>query len=85
DTMAVSLDMIRDGFPLVWALNRRWNFGLEEVPVAEIFDPSITARRTGKQPVSDRGLIPKVVATWQALEELAGETEEMLERGTAVV
>ena len=85
DTMTVSLDMIRDGFPLVWALNRRWGLGLEEVPVAEIFDPRITARRPGRQPVSDRGLVPKVLATWRTLEELADETEGMLGRRRAIV
>ncbi len=33
DTLAVSLDMIRDGFPVVWAIERRWGLGLRDVPV----------------------------------------------------
>ena len=78
DTLAVSLNMIRDGFPVVWAINRRWGLGLKDVPVGETYDPRITARRSRRQPVSDRRLIPKVDATWRALEELGEKTEMML-------
>jgi len=78
DTMTVSLDMIRDGFPLVWALNRRWNLDLEDVPIAEAFDQSISMRRIRRQPVSDRALIGKVRKTWRTLERLSGETEMLL-------
>lgn len=85
DTMTVSIDMIRDGFPLVWALNRRWDLGLDEVPVAEAFDPNITAGRPVKQPVSDRRLIGKVNATWRGLEGLGRKTERMIEKEAAVV
>ena len=84
DTMAVSVDMIRDGFPLVWTLNRHWGLELEDVPTAEVFDQSITTGRTGKQPVSDRRLIGKVNAAWEALEELSRRTERIMERGTTV-
>jgi hypothetical protein len=85
DTMIVSMDMIRVGFPLVWALNRRWNLGLDEGPVAEAFDPNMTAGRPIKQPVSDRRLIGKVSATWRALEGLSRETERLIEKEAAVV
>ena len=78
DTMTVSLDMIRDGFPLVWALNRRWNLNLEDVPIAEAFDQSISLRRVRRQPVADRALIGKVSDTWRGLERLSGETEMLL-------
>lgn len=78
DTLTVSLDMVRDGFPVVWAIERRWGLGLEEVPAAEIYDPRVTARRSRRQPVSDRRLIEEVRATWRALEELGEETEAML-------
>lgn len=84
-TMTVSIDMIRDGFPLVWALNRRWRLDLVDVPTAEVFDPSVTSGRPGKQPVSDRRLIGEVMATWRALEALSRRTERMLEKETAVV
>ena len=85
DTLAVSLDMIRDGFPLVWALNQRWRLDLAEVPTAEEFDPTITTRSPGTQRVSDRNLISEVMATWRGLEGLSRRTERMLARGRAVV
>ena len=85
DTLAVSLDMIRDGFPVVWAIERRWGLGLRDVPVGETYDPRITARRTRRQPVSDQRLIPKVDAAWRALEELGKETEKMLVQKEAAV
>jgi hypothetical protein len=85
DTMTVSLNMIRDGFPLIWALNRRWNLDLEDVPVAEAFDQSISVRRTRRQPVSDGALIGRVEETWRRLEELAGDTEMLLGKENTVV
>ncbi len=78
DTLTVSQDMIRDGFPLVWAVNRRWNLSLEDVPVGEVYDPRIIARRTTRQPVSDAALIGAVRETWEGLERLSARTEEML-------
>lgn len=84
ETMTVSLDMIRDGYPLVWALNRRWGLDLEDVPVAEAFDQTISVRRARRQPVSDRRLIGRVQETWQKLEELAGDTEMALRKETPV-
>jgi Sulfotransferase family len=85
DTLAVSLEMILDGFPIIWAINQRWNLGLQEVPVGEVFDPGITTGRSGKQPVSDRRLIDKVDATWQALEMLGTQTGSMLVQKEATV
>ena len=84
DTLAVSLDMIRDGFPLVRTIERRWNLGLEDVPVGEVFDPGASARRPGRQPVSDQRLIEPVRETWQALEELGKETERQIREEVAV-
>jgi hypothetical protein len=85
DTMTVSLNMIRDGFPVAWALNRRWGLDLEDLPVAEAFDQNISVRRTRQQPVSDRALIEKVNGTWHRLEELAADTEMMLGKENTVV
>lgn len=84
DTLVVSLDMIRDGFPLISTIEQFWGLGLEDVPVAEVFDPAAAARRPGRQPVSDRRLIGKVDETWQALEELGRKTERMLVGEVAV-
>jgi hypothetical protein len=85
DTLAISLDMIRDGFPVVRAMNERWGLGLEELPVAEVFDPGVSGRRSGRQPVSDRRLIKRVRGVWQALEELSEKTEAMMSEREAVV
>ncbi len=84
DTLVVSLDMIRDGFPLVWAIERCWSLGLKDVPMAEVFDPTAAARRPGRQPVSDRCLMSKVDETWQALEERGRKTQGMLQREVTV-
>jgi hypothetical protein len=85
DTMTVSLDMIRDGFPVVWALNRRWNLNLEDVPIAEAFDQSISVRRVRRQPVSDMEWGRKASDTWDRLEGLSRQTETVLRKEVPVV
>jgi hypothetical protein len=81
DVMAVSLGMLQDGFPLVREVERRWSLGLlRDVPVGEVYDASATFRRPGKQPISNKGLVPRVERAWEGLEGLARKTElEMLE------
>jgi hypothetical protein len=44
------------------------------VSTAEVFDTTVTERRPGRQPVSERGLIDQVDAVWQALERLGDQT-----------
>jgi hypothetical protein len=78
DTMVVSMRMLQDGFPLIWALERRWGLGLADVPIGEVFDTGATTGRPGRQPVSDRRLIKRVRGVWRELERLGGRTEEML-------
>jgi hypothetical protein len=80
DTLAVSWEMVRSGFPIAGAINERWGLGLDEAP--EVFDPAVAGARPGKQPVSDRCLIPRVLATWQALERLGEQTERMMKEAT---
>lgn len=82
DTLAVSLDMVQGGFPVVDVINREWGLGLDEVPLSETFDPDVTGRRVGKQPVSDRGLIGRTDAVWQALETLGEQTRRKTEEAT---
>ena len=65
DTLAVSLDMIRDGFPSS-GLSTDVGTWTEDVPVGEVFDPAIASGRSGQQPVSDYG------AGWQGRRDLAG-------------
>ena len=78
DTLAVSLDMVQNGFPVIRAVNERWGLGLDEVPASEVFDPTVTERRPGRQPISDRRLIERLGATWQALEQLSAQTAEIV-------
>jgi hypothetical protein len=82
DTLAVSLDMLQRGFPVIKAVNHRWGLGLAEVPTSEVFDPTVIERRPGRQPLSDRRLIDRIDATWQALERLGEQTEQMTEEAT---
>ena len=82
DTLALSLDMVQRGFPVIRAVNQRWGWGLNEVPTSEVFDPTVTERCPGRQPLSDRRLIDRVAATWQALERLREQTEQRMEEAT---
>jgi hypothetical protein len=82
DTLAVSLDLVQNGFPVIRAVNQRWGLGLTEVPTSEVFDPTVTERRPGRQPLSDRRLIDRVDATWEALERLREQTKQMVEEAT---
>jgi hypothetical protein len=82
ETLAVSLDMVQNGFPVIKVINQRWRLGLDEVPVSEVFDATVIESRSGKQPVSDRRLIERVDATWQALEQLGRDTERTMEEAT---
>jgi hypothetical protein len=81
DTLAVSMDMIRDGFPLLRALEDRWSLGLEDVPLGEVYDPRIAARRTLRQPVSNPAVAEKAAEVWEELEALCRETEATLTGG----
>ncbi len=83
DALVVPLEMVQNGFPVVVAINRRWGLGLEEVPVSAVFDDTVTERRPGRQPVSDRSLIDRVDAVWRALEQLGEQTARSAE-GTRV-
>jgi hypothetical protein len=82
DTLAVSLDMVRNGFPVIRLVNERWGMRLNEVPTSEVFDPTVIERRPGRQPLSDARLIDRVDATWQALERLGEQTEQIMEEVT---
>ena len=76
--LAVSFEMVRRGFPVVRAINRRWGLGLEEVASSEVFDSAVTEERRGRQPVSDEELIGRVEAAWRELERLGEQTERMV-------
>jgi hypothetical protein len=82
DTLAASLDMVQNGFPVIRAMNQRWGLGLNEIPASEVFDPTAIERRPGRQPISDRRLIDRLDATWEALEQLSEQTERIIEEPT---
>ena len=84
DVLAVSLDMAQRGFPVVEAINRRWGFELDEVPVSAVLNPASVAGRPGRQPVSDRRLIERTLATWEALERLGRDTQRVMKEATVV-
>jgi hypothetical protein len=73
DTLTISFDALRSGFPLAEAINRRWNFGLKEVPPEDVLDPATPVEPPDRQRVSDKGLILSVLETWGTLEELDAE------------
>jgi len=73
DTLTVSLDSLRGGFPLVRAVNERWDLGLADVPTAEVYDPGVSSRRTRRQPVSDQRLIGRTSRVWRTLRDLEAE------------
>ena len=79
DTLAVSLDMVQNGFTVIKAANQRWGLRLNEVPTSEVINPAVMERRVGRQPISDRRLIERIDATWQALEQLSAQTGEIVE------
>jgi hypothetical protein len=83
DTLIVSFDKVRRGFPVVDAINRRWDLGLDDARISGIFDPTVTVERRGRQPVSDSRLIPKIEDTWRTLEQLSRQAES--EKGGTVV
>lgn len=75
DVLAVSLDALHAGFPLVEAVNRRWKLGLDERSGPAVLDTAGRRARGGRQPVADPALIEPALATWEALEEIAAQTQ----------
>lgn len=76
DVLAVSFDMLQQGFPLIRTLNQRWGLSLECVETSDVFDSGV-AGEGDKQPVADRSLIRETLQTWEALELLGSETKEL--------
>lgn len=83
DVLVISFDMLRREFPLISLLNQQWELGLEEIATSEIFDPDVTAESVSKQPVANAELISEALDTWNTLERLSRESEELL--GTATI
>lgn len=78
EVLVLSFDMLRRGFPLISLLNQQWELGLEELPPSEVFDPNVTAESYNRAPVANTELIGDALKTWNALERLSRETENLL-------
>lgn len=70
DVLLVPFSALAAGYPLIRAINRRWDIALEEVPTTEVFQPRVTRSRSAKQPVSDRNLVGRTNRVWTDLVEL---------------
>ncbi|TCJ20696.1 hypothetical protein E0L93_00240 [Rubrobacter taiwanensis] len=77
DVLAVSMDMLRDGLPLVNVLNERWELGLHEVPTSGVFDAGATARDREGHPVSNEDIISEAAEVWEELEEIGQRTRRL--------
>jgi hypothetical protein len=75
--------MLQSGFPVIKAINHHFGLALEEVPASAVFDLTVTDSRPGKQPISDERLIERIYGTWQALEQLSKQTEQVIGQATA--
>lgn len=73
DTLVLPHAAIVEGLPLVEVVNRALGIGLEPVDNREVFDPSVTRGRPGRQSVSSQATIDAVLDTWRDLEALAAE------------
>ena len=60
-SMVVSMSQVSQGFPLVDALNERWDMGLAPVPTNSLFDAGVTASRTAPIDVADEGLVKPLI------------------------
>lgn len=78
DVLVLSFDTLRRELPLIRLLNQRWGLGLEEVATSEVFDPDVTTESDNRQPVANTEFIGEALDTWEALEQLRGETEQLL-------
>ena len=74
DVMAVSMQTLRGGFPLVGQLNDRWGLGLDDLGFEEVFDEKVTSSRPGRPTLYDAGLAERLERTMDELEALERRT-----------
>lgn len=77
DTLAVSFDMLRNGFPLIEVVNQYWGLSLREIPTSQVFDAGATAESPGVQFVSEERLIEETLEVWEELDRLGERTGEL--------
>jgi len=78
DTLVISQKMLIQEFPLIKLLNNCWETSLIDVPVAEVFDSSMTTENFYKQPICDQSIVPKLEQTLQELEFLSDQTKTLI-------
>lgn len=74
DTVVVSMDDMRLGFPLIDEMQRRWKLGLTPTHTLSVFDASATDRRDGTMHVHDRSLGAQAERTLAQLDTMAMST-----------
>lgn len=75
ETMVVDAGLVRSGFPLIDALDRRWGISLESIDGAALFDPTVTrSREAPMRPISGP-LLEELDETWSELMALRTATE----------
>lgn len=80
-TLVVPHDAVTDGLGLVAAVNDALGTGLIELDPREVFDPSVTRGRPGRQAVSSPDTVEAVLSTWADLEDLAAADTRRYDRG----
>ena len=76
DTLVVSFDQLRAGIPILRLIEDRWALGLRDVATFDVFDPTVTEERIGRQPLADRRLAGRVTRVWNELEAASASLEE---------
>lgn len=70
DCIVLPFRSLQEGFPVIGALNRRWDLGLEEIPSSAVFDPHVTRGRDTNQLVHSGETAYRIERTWERLEAL---------------
>jgi hypothetical protein len=75
DCLVLPYSHLPEGYPVVRAVNDRFGIGLDDVPTSAVFDPAVAGRTEKAQWVHEGEVARRVQQTWDALEQLAAETE----------
>jgi len=74
DVMAVSMETLRGGFPLIAELNGRWSLGLDECRFEDVFDAEVTSARPGRPTLYNMELGDRLNDTLEQLRALERRT-----------
>lgn len=70
DCFVLPFRSLQEGFPVIDALNRRWDLGFEDIPTSAVFDPQATRGRDTNQSVHAAETAYRIERTWERLEGL---------------